>query len=272
MGTARILRSPTTPSVGLTPSNGSGSPEVLASEQGQQGDELEIEPSYFTLSIRGGVVTTVLFMAFFGIVIVLRATTVHQKSFRFFVNLLIAGTIIFGGGPVVVPLLRTYTVDPGWVNPRDFLLGFAVIQALPGPLFNFAVYLGVLTLPDQPFVGATLAWIAIFLPGMALKVGLLPLYTKLKSNQAIRSVLRGLNAAAVGLIFAATYHLFRIGFVSAGPDQHSPAVYASLDQDGWWVVTTAISFVACKWFNVLPPVAIAGGAVGGIAWWGVNKS
>ena len=86
------------------------------------------------------------------------------------------------------------------VTARDFLLGFAVIQATPGPLFNFSVFLGVLTLPSQPVLGGLLGCVAIFLPGIVLKVGLLPLYTKWRSSKTTQSVLRGLNATAVGLV------------------------------------------------------------------------
>ncbi|KAF8523057.1 chromate transporter-domain-containing protein [Hysterangium stoloniferum] len=235
-------------------------------------DEGAEHSQYFTLSVRVGLLITAVYIAFFVIMIILRATTLHQRVFQFFVNILIAGTIIFGGGAVVIPLLRTYTVEPGWVNPRDFILGFALIQALPGPFFNFAIFLGVLALPHQPVVGAILGCVAIFLPGIVLKVGLLPLYTRWKSSQTAQSVLRGLNATAVGLIFAAVYRLLRVGFISASHDPNVLVVYTSLDQDGWWVVITATTFVACEWFNLPAPVAIAGGAIGGIAWWGVNKS
>ena len=77
-----------------------------------------------------------------------------------------------------------------------------MIQAIPGPLFNFAVFLGVLTLPSLPVLGGILGCVAIFLPGIVLKMGLLPLYTKWRSSTTTRSVLRGLNATAVGLVRA----------------------------------------------------------------------
>lgn len=75
-----------------------------------------------------------------------------------------------GGGPVVVPLLRGYTVDPGWVSGQQFLLGYAILQALPGPQFNFAGYLGVLILPSQPVLGGILGILSIFLPYVRLTV------------------------------------------------------------------------------------------------------
>lgn len=86
----------------------------------------------------------------------------------------LAGTIIFGCGPVVIPLLREYVVEPGWVSPRDFLIGLAIIQAFPGPNFNFAVYLGALALLGTGHfnaLGAFLGFMGIFVPGISLAVG-----------------------------------------------------------------------------------------------------
>lgn len=142
------------------------------------------------------------------------------RALDFFTNILLAGTLIFGGGPVVIPLLRGYTVDPGWVLPRDFLIGLAIQQALPGPVVNFsgrprntiatlglypdfrssAVFLGVLAFPSQPLVGALLALLAIYVPGLVLKVGALPFYLRWRTSKTTRSILRGLNAAAIGLV------------------------------------------------------------------------
>ncbi|GEM12867.1 chromate transmembrane transporter [Rhodotorula toruloides] len=121
------------------------------------------------------------------------------RALDFFTNMVIGGTIIFGGGPVVIPLLRQYTVQPGWVESRDFLLGFAILQAFPGPNFNFAVYL---------VLGAFLGWVGIFSPGVILKLALLPLYHTWRKHAVAISVLRGLNAAAVGLVYTAVWQLF----------------------------------------------------------------
>ncbi|KAK0745586.1 chromate transporter-domain-containing protein [Schizothecium vesticola] len=94
--------------------------------------------------------------------------------FTLFTNMTLAGTIIFGGGPVVIPLLREYIVSEGWVSSRDFLIGLALIQASPGPNFNIAVFLGSLAAKKggyHPLLGAVLAWVGIFLPGMVLVHG-----------------------------------------------------------------------------------------------------
>lgn len=134
--------------------------------------------------------------------------TSPPRELNFMTNMIIAGLIIFGGGPVVIPLLRGYTVENGWISSRDFLLGFAILQAFPGPNFNFAAYLGILACPARPVLGALLGWFGIFSPGIMLKLALLPVYNSWRKLQVAKSVLRGLNAAAVGLIFTAVWQLF----------------------------------------------------------------
>jgi len=185
-----------------------------------------------------------------------------------------SGTIIFGGGPVVIPLLREYIVTPGWVSSRDFLLGLAIIQAFPGPNFNFAVYLGSLAALSAKgadsfpsFAGALLGAIGIFTPGLLLSLGILSFWKSLRKRRLVASVLRGVNAAAVGLIFTAVYRLYEIGYVDA---EHSGG--SSLGREPWWVVVTATSFVGGRWFGISPPVAIILGGVMGLIWYGVVKA
>ncbi|GAA5975241.1 hypothetical protein JCM5350_000201 [Sporobolomyces pararoseus] len=235
------------------------------------------EEVYFRMSIRQGLY---LGAAFFVILITMLAVRgglkQTYKEMEFFTNLLVAGTIIFGGGPVVIPLLRGYVVDPGYVSPRDFLLGFAIQQACPGPMFCFTAYLGVLVLNHSTassIGGAILAVTAIFLPGIMLKLAFLPLYQRWKTATLVRSILRGFNAAAVGLIYSAVYRLFRVGFIQASPVSASDgATFSSLDRDGFWVSTVAATFIAVEWFKVPTPVAILGGAVGGMVWYGVSQA
>lgn len=115
------------------------------------------------------------FIVSFVTVMVFRGVLNNRpRPFDLFSNMYLAGTIIFGGGPVVIPLLRSYIVDPGWVSPRDFLLGLAIIQAFPGPKFNFAVYLGALALASTgapTILGELLGYVGIFAPGIILAVG-----------------------------------------------------------------------------------------------------
>lgn len=187
-------------------------------------------------------------------------------SFSLFANMYLAGTIIFGGGPVVIPLLRSYVVDPGWVSGRDFLLGLAIIQALPGPNFNFAVYLGALTLQRSQYptiIGSLIAFVGIFFPGLALAVAVQGFWRVMRTNPGVLNVLRGVNATAVGLVFTAVYRLWEIGYLT--PEVNSGR---SLALNPWWVVVAAVTYAESAWFKVPPPLAIVIGAVLGLCWYG----
>lgn len=117
-----------------------------------------------------------------------------------------AGALVFGGGHVVLPLLRAELVDPGWISSDSFLAGYGVAQAVPGPLFTFAAYLGASAgMAAHPALGATIAIVAIFLPGLLLVVAALPFWSRLRSWPAARHAMRGANAAVVGILGAALY-------------------------------------------------------------------
>jgi chromate transport protein ChrA len=187
-------------------------------------------------------------------------------AFNLFANMYLAGTIIFGGGPVVIPLLRTYVVDPGWVTSRDFLLGLAIIQAFPGPNFNFAVYLGALALQHSSFptaFGAFLGFVGIFFPGIVLVVAIQSFWRVLRKKNWVIHLLRGVNATAVGLVFTAVYRLWEIGYLT--PQESSGR---SLALEPWWVVVATLAYAESAWFNVPPAIAIIVGGVLGLAWYG----
>jgi chromate transporter len=117
-----------------------------------------------------------------------------------------AGSLVFGGGHVVLPLLETEFVEPGWVSESDFLAGYGAAQAVPGPLFTFAAYLGfVMTIGPGGVAGAALATVSIFLPSFLLVFGTLPFWGMLRRRRFFRSALLGINAAVVGLLLAALY-------------------------------------------------------------------
>ncbi len=116
------------------------------------------------------------------------------------------GALVFGGGHVVLPLLQETVVKPGWVARDDFLAGYGAAQALPGPLFTFAGFLGAKSAFGPGGVaGALVALIAIFLPGMLLLYGVLPFWDRLRTKASIRGALNGVNAAVVGILGAALY-------------------------------------------------------------------
>jgi chromate transport protein ChrA len=166
----------------------------------------------------------------------------------------------------VIPLLRSYVVDPGWVSSRDFLLGLAIIQAFPGPNFNFAVYLGALALQGSSFptiFGAFLGFLGIFFPGIALAVAVQSFWSVLRRKKWIVDLLRGVNATAVGLVFTAVYRLWEIGYLTPEASQGS-----SLGLEPWWVAVAALTYAESAWFGVPPAVAIVVGAVLGLGWYG----
>ncbi|MGH9245885.1 MAG: chromate efflux transporter [Acidimicrobiales bacterium] len=117
-----------------------------------------------------------------------------------------SGSLVFGGGHVVLPLLESEVVGPGWVSDEDFLAGYGAAQAVPGPLFTFAAYLGAVMEPEPNGVpGASLALVAIFLPAFLLTVGVLPLWGAMRSHRGLQATLRGVNASVVGILLAALY-------------------------------------------------------------------
>ncbi|HUK63723.1 MAG TPA: chromate efflux transporter, partial [Dongiaceae bacterium] len=117
-----------------------------------------------------------------------------------------SGALVFGGGHVVLPLLREAFVTPGWVSDGVFLAGYGAAQAVPGPLFSFAAYLGaVVDAPPNGVAGAVVGLVGIFLPGLLLLVGALPFWEILRRRSGARAVMAGVNAAVVGLLAAALY-------------------------------------------------------------------
>ncbi|KAJ7770041.1 chromate transporter-domain-containing protein [Mycena metata] len=217
------------------------------------------------LPVKWGILTIFCFFVSFIALMVLRGVLKNPpRSFSLFTNMYLAGTVIFGGGPVVIPLLREYVVQPGWVSPRDFLLGLALIQAFPGPNFNFSVYLGGLSLStSSTTLGAVLAFFGIFLPGITLSVGFQSVWRALRRRRFVVSGLRGVNAAAVGLVFTAVYRLWQIGYLT--PTESSGV---SLANEPWWLVISVVTYASVEWYGTVPPVAIMGGGVAGLGWWG----
>ena len=117
-----------------------------------------------------------------------------------------SGSLVFGGGHVVLPLLQQEVVPPGWIGNDAFLAGYGAAQAVPGPLFTFAAYLGTAMQPSpNGWLGALICLVAIFLPSFLLLFGALPFWNDLRQRADIQSALRGVNAAVVGLLLAALY-------------------------------------------------------------------
>src|SRR5712691_2794838 len=163
----------------------------------------------------GVLALTLFFALLLGLPLLVAA--VPSQSLTVFEAFYRAGSLVFGGGHVVLPLLQASVVPPGWVTNDAFLAGYGAAQAVPGPLFTFAAYLGAVMGP-QPngWVGASLCLVAVFLPSFLLVIGALPFWDELRRRRWAQSALTGVNAAVVGLLLAALYRpVWTAGIASA---------------------------------------------------------
>jgi chromate transporter len=160
----------------------------------------------FSVSHRVGVIALVLFAVLFVVTPLVTATTGSQ-GLALFDAFYRSGALVFGGGHVVLPLLQAEVVTPGWVSNADFLAGYGMAQAVPGPLFTFAAYLGAVTGPaPNGLAGAVIALVALSLPGLLLVYGMLPFWDALRLRPTAQAAMRGTNAAVVGILGAALYN------------------------------------------------------------------
>lgn len=163
-------------------------------------------PMVFPVSKRVGSMALALFLLLL-IVLPVIAAMVSSQGLSLFDTFYRAGSLVFGGGHVVLPLLEAGVVQPGWVSADAFLGGYGAAQAMPGPLFTFAAYLGAVMGPEPNGVaGAMIGLVAIFLPGFLLLTGALPFWNSLRVRPAAQAAMRGANAAVVGILCAALYN------------------------------------------------------------------
>ena len=163
----------------------------------------EADRMAFRVSRRAGIVCLGLFAALLALPGVFAGRWPAAAVFEAFYR---SGALVFGGGHVVLPLLRDAVVGPGWVPPETFLGGYGAAQAVPGPLFAFAAFLGAMLRPGPDgIVGAILSLAAIFAPGLLLLVGVLPFWAVLRAKPGALAAMRGVNAAVVGVLAAALY-------------------------------------------------------------------
>lgn len=164
----------------------------------KENDEAEI---HFPISKSFAIACIVIFVSLLIFLPIIREVT-DLKWVAIFDSFYRSGSLVFGGGHVVLPLLEREFVPTGWINEETFLAGYGAAQAVPGPLFTFAAYLG--TVMDG-WQGGLLATIAIFLPAFLLIFGSLPFWNFLRRNPKVKGALMGVNAAVVGILIAAFY-------------------------------------------------------------------
>jgi chromate transporter len=209
------------------------------------------QPVSMGIRIPTGVAATLLvafFALLFGLPLIADATGGH------FLRLIDAfyrtGSLVFGGGHVVLPLLQATVVQPGWVDQNLFLAGYGATQAMPGPIFTFAAFLGAVETPGpNGWFGALTATVSIFAPSFLLVAGLLPFWDTLRHRSGVRVALKGVNAAVVGVLLAALFTPIWTGAV------HTSADFA----------TGLVAFLLLTLWAVPPWIVVVLGAVAGEA-------
>jgi chromate transporter len=189
-------------------------------------------------------------LAFFVMLGALPLLGARSKGIEVFDAFYRSGALVFGGGHVVLPLLSEAFVASGWVSQNSFLAGYGAAQALPGPLFTFAAYLGAVAKPSSHGIaGAVLGIVGIFLPGMLILLGTLPFWDVLRQRNGAQAVMRGINAAVVGLLGAALYNPLWVGSVASAGD----------------LALALLGFVLLTAWRAPPILVVILGALGGIA-------
>jgi chromate transporter len=198
---------------------------------------------HFPISRRFAVICLSLFLGLLILLPILREIT-SLRWIAMFDSFYRSGSLVFGGGHVVLPLLEREFVPTGWITKEAFLAGYGAAQAVPGPLFTFAAYLGAVM---NGWKGGLLATVAIFLPAFLLILGTLPFWNSLRRNPRIKGALMGVNAAVVGILMAAFYHPI-----------WTSSILAPIDFS-----FAAILFSMLVYWQLPPWIIVVTGAVGG---------
>ncbi|MHA7138789.1 chromate transporter [Rossellomorea arthrocnemi] len=213
----------------------------LIFKQHQPDDEARID---FPISRRFALICLSLFFGLLILLPFLRELT-SLEWIALFDSFYRSGSLVFGGGHVVLPLLEREFVPTGWLTEEAFLAGYGAAQAVPGPLFTFAAYIGAVI---NGWQGGLLATFAIFLPAFLLILGTLPFWDSLRRNPKIKGALMGVNAAVVGILIAAFYHPIWTSSILAPRD----------------FAFAAVLFSMLVFWKLPPWIVVVTGAVGGL--------
>jgi chromate transporter len=205
--------------------------------------EIKESIAHFPISRSFGIVCLSLFIGLLLLLPLLREVS-SLNWIAMFDSFYRSGSLVFGGGHVVLPLLEREFVPTGWISAEEFLAGYGAAQAVPGPLFTFAAYLGTVM---NGWQGGLVATIAIFLPAFLLILGTLPFWDSLRRNPKISGALMGVNAAVVGILITAFYHPI---WVSAIITPHDFAF-------------AAVLFSMLVFWKLPPWIIVVTGAIGG---------
>jgi chromate transporter len=193
----------------------------------------------------GKPVAAVILGSFFILLVALPLLSKFSDSqpLKLFDSFFRAGSLVFGGGHVVLPLLKSEVVNPGWVTGDAFMAGYGAAQAIPGPLFTFSAYLGAISqIPPSGWIGAAICLVAAFLPSFFLVFGTFPFWEEIRQNKAMRSAMAGINAAVVGLLLSAFFNPVWSSAISS-PKDYSIALLGFLLLVFWKMPSWAVVFV-----------------------------
>ncbi|KAJ3311304.1 hypothetical protein HDV04_004112 [Boothiomyces sp. JEL0838] len=229
-------------------------------------EELEAPASAqfgFKLSLRYAFVILGIWLVLLIGAVIIRAVN-SPRALDIVGSMYFVGSIIFGGGPVVIPMLQSYVVDQNWMTNREFLIGLAFINSMPGPNFNLAAYCGALALRGSPLmiIGGFLGTLGIFSPGLLLMSGLIPLWNKYRKLESVQLIFKGMNASAVGLVFAAVYILaMKCIVIAQGVNSGN---VDSLTNHPVYTSIALLTFSFSGFLNLHAPIAILLGCVTGL--------
>jgi chromate transporter len=175
-------------------------------------------PLPFALSHVRGAAALLLFFLLLGI-LPAAASWTHLRGLEYFSGFYRTGALVFGGGHVVLPLLQSQVVRHGWVDDNTFIAGYGIVQAMPGPLFSIAAYLGAAAKdPPNGWAGALVCLLGIYLSPLLLLAGAIPLWETLRRTRSAQAMLRGANAAVTGILLAALYDPLWVTSIHTGRD------------------------------------------------------
>ena len=229
-------------------------------------DERNVATVGVSYSIRTGIFILLAYFILLVGFVVLNALNASITWLNVLSNMYFVGAIIFGGGPVIIALLQSYAVNAGWLSDREFLIGMALINALPGPNFNIAAFVGALALRRYgvwiSILGAVVGAVGIFMPALLLITGIMPLWSRYRVLKGVQSALKGVNAAAVGLVYSAVYLLSLKAIAPVEGGGLSPP--GSLFAHPAYIAVAIISYTSVGFLGLPAPLAILCGGLYGI--------